>query len=47
MLMLNHQVPWSNSFELMQLNAEARQILVDSYVALRKGDTAPGNEVFF
>ena len=47
MLMLNHQVPWSDSFELMQLNAEARQILVDSYVALRKGDTAPGSRVAY
>nr|GEW64996.1 DNA replication licensing factor MCM6 [Tanacetum cinerariifolium] len=30
-----------------KLNAEARQILVDSYVALRKGDTAPGSRVAY
>ncbi|PWA66804.1 minichromosome maintenance (MCM2/3/5) family protein [Artemisia annua] len=31
----------------LKLNAEARQILVDSYVALRKGDTAPGSRVAY
>ncbi|KAJ0728185.1 putative DNA helicase [Helianthus annuus] len=31
----------------MQLNAEARQLLVDSYVHLRKNDTAPGSRVAY
>ncbi|KAL4590625.1 hypothetical protein LXL04_003562 [Taraxacum kok-saghyz] len=30
-----------------KLSVEARQILVDSYVALRKGDTAPGSRVAY
>nr|XP_043629317.1 DNA replication licensing factor MCM6 [Erigeron canadensis] len=30
-----------------KLNAEARQMLVDSYVALRRGDTAPGGKVAY
>ncbi|KAI3664814.1 hypothetical protein L6452_43422 [Arctium lappa] len=30
-----------------KLTAEARQILVDSYVALRRGDTAPGSRVAY
>lgn len=31
----------------MQLTSEARQLLVDSYVALRRGDTAPGSRVAY
>lgn len=31
----------------MQLNSEARKLLVDSYVALRRGDTAPGSRVAY
>lgn len=31
----------------MQLSEEARQTLVDSYVALRRGDTAPGSRVAY
>ncbi|CAK9138737.1 unnamed protein product [Ilex paraguariensis] len=30
-----------------KLTAEARQLLVDSYVALRRGDTAPGSRVAY
>ncbi|KAI3523866.1 hypothetical protein L1887_02331 [Cichorium endivia] len=30
-----------------KLNVEARKILVDSYVALRRGDTAPGSRVAY
>ncbi|GMN67104.1 hypothetical protein TIFTF001_036163 [Ficus carica] len=30
-----------------KLNAEARELLVDSYVALRRGDTAPGSRVAY
>lgn len=31
----------------MQLTPEARKLLVDSYVALRRGDTAPGSRVAY
>lgn len=31
----------------MQLNPDARKILVDSYVALRRGDTTPGSRVAY
>lgn len=31
----------------MQLKAEARQLLVESYVSLRRGDTAPGSRVAY
>lgn len=31
----------------MQLTAEARKLLVDSYVNLRRGDTAPGSRVAY
>ena len=31
----------------MQLNSDARKLLVDSYVALRRGDTAPGGRVAY
>ena len=31
----------------MQLNLAARKLLVDSYVALRRGDTAPGSRVAY
>lgn len=31
----------------MQLKAEARELLVDSYVSLRRGDTAPGSRVAY
>lgn len=34
-------------FKLMQLTSEARKLLVDSYVALRRGDTAPGSRVAY
>ncbi|KAJ8756324.1 hypothetical protein K2173_025136 [Erythroxylum novogranatense] len=30
-----------------KLNSEARKLLVDSYVALRRGDTTPGNRVAY
>lgn len=30
-----------------QLSQEARKLLVDSYVALRRGDTAPGSRVAY
>lgn len=32
---------------LMQLSAEARNFLVDSYVALPRGDTTPGSRVAY
>lgn len=31
----------------MQLNVEARQLLVESYVSLRRGDAAPGTRVAY
>lgn len=31
----------------MQLSLEARKVLVDSYVTLRRGDTAPGSRVAY
>lgn len=31
----------------MQLSLEARQLLVESYVSLRRGDTAPGSRVAY
>lgn len=31
----------------MQLHPEARKLLVDSYVALRRGDTTPGSRVAY
>lgn len=31
----------------LQLNSEAKKLLVDSYVALRKGDTTPGSRVAY
>lgn len=31
----------------MQLDSDARKLLVDSYVALRRGDTAPGSRVAY
>lgn len=31
----------------MQLTPEARKLLVDSYVALRRGDTNPGSRVAY
>lgn len=31
----------------MQLSSEARKVLVESYVALRRGDTAPGSRVAY
>lgn len=31
----------------MQLNADARKLLVDSYVALRRGDVNPGSRVAY
>lgn len=34
-------------FCTMQLTPEARKLLVDSYVALRRGDTAPGSRVAY
>lgn len=34
-------------FCITQLTAEARELLVDSYVALRRGDTAPGSRVAY
>ena len=30
-----------------QLSSEARQLLVDSYVTLRRGDAAPGSRVAY
>lgn len=32
---------------MYQLSSEARKLLVDSYVALRRGDTAPGSRVAY
>ena len=32
---------------LIQLSSEARKLLVDSYVALRRGDTTPGSRVAY
>ena len=32
---------------LMQLSPDARKLLVDSYVALRRGDTNPGSRVAY
>ena len=31
----------------MQLTSEARKLLVESYVALRRGDTTPGSRVAY
>lgn len=31
----------------MQLGSEAQKVLVDSYVALRRGDTTPGSRVAY
>jgi len=31
----------------MQLTPEARKLLVDSYVTLRRGDTTPGSRVAY
>jgi DNA replication licensing factor MCM6 len=31
----------------VQLSSDARKLLVDSYVALRRGDTAPGSRVAY
>lgn len=31
----------------MQLSSDARKLLVESYVALRRGDTAPGSRVAY
>lgn len=31
----------------MQLSSDARKLLVDSYVALRRGDTTPGSRVAY
>ena len=35
------------ALKFMQLNPEARKLLVDSYVALRRGDTTPGSRVAY
>lgn len=34
-------------FISFQLSTEARKLLVDSYVALRRGDTTPGSRVAY
>lgn len=31
----------------MQLSSEARNVLVESYVSLRRGDTTPGSRVAY
>lgn len=36
-----------NLNDVIQLSMEARKLLVDSYVALRRGDTAPGGRVAY
>lgn len=33
--------------EIVQLTSEAQKVLVDSYVALRRGDTVPGSRVAY
>lgn len=38
---------FSLGFISFQLSAEAKKLLVDSYVALRRGDTTPGSRVAY
>lgn len=40
-------LPIFNIDSIFQLSLEARKLLVDSYVALRRGDTTPGSRVAY
>lgn len=40
-------LPIFNIDSIIQLSLEARKLLVDSYVALRRGDTTPGSRVAY
>ncbi|KAJ9168452.1 hypothetical protein P3X46_019973 [Hevea brasiliensis] len=43
---LKRYIAYAKTFK-PKLNSEARKLLVDSYVALRKGDTTPGSRVAY
>lgn len=44
---MNHYVFCLTDLNLLQLTPEAKQLLVESYVALRRGDTTPGSRVAY
>lgn len=46
--MLPSYIPgFKKNLTFIQLSSEARKLLVDSYVALRRGDTTPGSRVAY